>query len=563
MSVNTSIKDQFRSNRSKIYGGLILFVLSFFTILPILVTIGISFFADGIDLVSEFTLNNWLEAGASSEIIFNTVVFAIGSATLTTVIAVFIAWAIARTNIPFGRVYYYSIFSMIFLPPIVWESVWIRLLGRNGLYTALLPFNFDVYSLPGMMVVQGVFLVPLCLIILMPMFANVDNSLEEASRVSGGKILYTTRKITLPLLKPGILAAYLLTLVITLGSLRVPLMIGQPEGISVLALQIYNGVNEFPIEYGAAFVDGTILILVALPVFYLYKRELGKTGKFETVSGSAFKQAPIELSRGPRYALSGFIAFLLTIMAIIPVVTMFYGSISPYPITIPALFNGEHPGFTAQPYLDVLYNRSTWSAAWNSLLAAGIASVVVVAAAVGISWIVNKSDLAYKRTIDYLSFLPLAMTSVSLALGFIVLFLVIFPIGIYGTIAIVILAYITRFLPATIRVVAPSVQQIQNELLEAATISGAGRVRRVRTILMPLIIATIHAIATYRFAFLFKELPISLLLQSANVPLLAPFLFELGVQGNYPQLSAMGILIAGFLLVVTIAIHQIGSSNLS
>lgn len=560
MNINTTITERFDLDRSQLYGGLVLLVLSFFTLLPILVTFGVSFFAHELDLVSGFTLDNWLDAGARGEIIFNTIAFAVGSATLTTVVAVFVAWAIARTNIPFGRVYYYAIFSMIFLPPIVWESIWIRLLGRNGLYTNVLPFSFDVYSLPGMMIVQGILLVPLSLIILMPMFANVDNSLEEASRVSGGKVLYTTRKITLPLLKPGILASFLLTLVITLGSLRVPLMIGQPEGITVLAYQIYVGVNEFPIQYGAAFVDGSLLILVAIPIFYWYKRVLGKTGQYETVSGSAFKQSPIELGTVQRWSLSAFIAFLLTIIAVIPVLMMVYGSISPRTISPMAIFDGSHPGYTLEPYRYVLSHSGMWAAARTSFIAAGVASIVVVAAAIAISWIVNKSDLAFKRTIDYLSFLPLAMTSVSLVLGFMVIFLVLFPIGIYGTIVIVILAYITRFLPATIRVVAPSVQQIQNELLEAATVSGAGRITRLRTILMPLIIATIHAIATYRFAFLFKELPISLLLQSGDVPLLAPFLFELGVQGNYPQLSAMGVLIAGFLAVVMLAIHRVGSN---
>ncbi|RQH02606.1 ABC transporter permease [Natrarchaeobius oligotrophus] len=561
MSVKTKTFEAANSYRPQILGGLVILCLSIVTIFPLLATFALSVYADGTSLISGFSLANWEQVLAENRAVLGTtVVYAFGAATLTTTLGVFLAWAIARTNIPLRRTYYYVVFGMLFLPPVVWEAVWIRLLSTNGFYQILLPFDFHIYSLPGMILVQGIFMLPLTLIVLMPMYKNIDNSLEEASRINGGGVLQTTWSVTLPLMKPGILAAFLLVLVLSLGSLRVPLLIGQPGNIYVLPTVIYQDAINAPIQFGSAFVNATLLILFAFPVFYLYKRVLGQTSRYETVGGEAFKQTPIELERRYRYGLSGVIGFTLLAIVITPVLVMVHGSLSPYLIPFHRVFTLEAP-LALDQYRALVTDSSLHEAALNSLIAAGSATILTVGGAITISWIIYKSDLAFREAIDYISFLPIALTAVSLSLGFIAIFLGIFPIGIYGTLWIIILAYLTRSLPTTIRVVAPSVQQLQNELFEAGVISGASKLTRLRTILVPLIITTIHAIGAWRFAILYKEFPISILLEPSDFPLLAPYIFELGVQANFPRISAIGVAITVFLAIVTVLIHRIPASG--
>jgi iron(III) transport system permease protein len=555
MSIRTRFYRSFASNRERTYGALILLVLSILTILPMATVFALSVYAEGVAFFSGFTLAHWSELLLQSRhLIWTTAIYAFGAAAVTTALGVFTSWAIARTNMPLSRFYYYLVFGMLFLPPIVWETVWIQLMARNGFYSTLIPFDFQFYSIPGMILVQSVFMLPLSMIVLMPVFENVNSSLEEASRISGAGILRTTRSITLPIATPGILAAFLLVLVLSLGTLRVPLLIGQPGQIDVLPTAIYNHIASESVEYGKAFAKSSMLILLALPVFYLYKRILGETGQYETVSGVSQK-ASIQLGWS-RYALSGIVAFILLVLAIIPFLVMVHGSLSPFLTPFPRIFLGESPA-TVEWYASLLTDGRLHSAALNSLFAAGLATLLTIVGAILIAWVVYKSDIAYGSAIDYLAFLPIALTSVSLAVGFIAIYLGYVRIGIYGTIWIVVLAYLTRSLPTTTRVVVPSIQQLHDEVLEAAVISGANKLTRVRTVVVPLIMSSVHAIGAWRFAILYKEFPMSILLAPRDVDLIAPYLFELGVQANFPQLSAIGVALTVFLALVTILIHQI------
>jgi len=543
------------SRRHRLVGGTVLLILSYFILLPVLATVYFSFFAQSSLFAGSFTLGSWVEAfNRIPPVLFNTVVYTLGAALLTTILALCIAWVIARTNAPFRRVYYYLLFLVFFVPPVAWELSYVRLFGQNGVYSTLLGVSPDMYSLPGMILTQGVRMVPFALVLLIPLIGNIGRSMEEAARVSGAGVAKTVKDITFPLVAPGALTVLILTISITLGSFRVPLVIGLPGDKRVLATAIFEAINATPVNYGVGMVYSVLLVSIAVPLFYLYRRAVGQSEKYQTISGSGYQTTPVDIGKW-RYVASGAVGLFVLLTIIGPTLLMVYNSLIPFYISP---LSGNIPPMSFAGYAALLENNVVHSALVNSVFYSVLGATLLLLLSVLLSWLIAKSSVAYRTTINYLSFLPIGIPSVSLALGILLIYTQFVPIALYGTFVLSVIAYVTRYIPATIRIVHPAVTQIQDELLEAGKITGANSTKRLRTLVTPLISPTLRPAWAMVFAVLFFEMPISMMLQSSGTKTVAVALFELQVDANYTQMAALGVFTMVLLMAMTVLLHVVG-----
>ncbi|MFB6131091.1 MAG: ABC transporter permease [Salinigranum sp.] len=536
-------------------------VLLFFNVLPIVAVFVSSFFADGyIIFTGSFSLAGWEELATEElSVLWNTALYTVGAALLATALSAALGWAIARTDAPLGRPYYYAILFSFFLPPVVTESVWIRLLAEGGVYPSLLGLDsFPLFTLGGMAVLQGIRLVPLGMLLLLPLYSGINKSLEEVSRISGASLLTTIRKITLPLILPGLAAVFLFALIISLGSFRVPLLVGVPAQIRVLATQIYISTSDTPVRFGLAMAQGTLMVAIAIPLLFGYKRFVGQTEQYSTVSGSGYTRQPTRLGAW-RYVVSAVVGAYVVLTAVVPVLMMAYTSLLPYyvpPQTVSLSQFTAMASFT--PYVNVLSKPQILSSVTNSVIVALTGATLVTVFPLFISWVVQKRDVGFGTVIDYLAFAPIGLPSVALALGLIFIYGQVIRIGIYGTLAIFVVAYFIRSIPINLRVIDPAVMQINEEFLEASYISGAGFAKTVRSILAPLVMNSVRTAWITSFAFMSTELAIALMLRAPGTNLISATLYQLALSADtLNQAYALGILVTVGILAVIFTIHRL------
>ena len=554
------IQQRYSANRNQWIGIGIVIGLIILNIVPFVIIVLSSFRASGTNLWADFTFQNWvLFVENSGPVILNTFVFATGSAILTTISAGGIAWVIARTDAPFRRLYYFTLFLVFFYPPVVIETVWIRLLGENGLYPALIGINsFNIYSMAGMVIVQSVRLLPIGMILLIPLFKSIDKTLEDAARTSGAGLLQTVRYVTGPLLLPGMAVVFVFAFLITLESFRVPLIIGLPAEIPVLAIEVYQSTNTPPVEYGFAMAQAVFLVGVSLPLLYLYKRLLGRTNQYVTVSGEGFVADNVETGRW-KYVYSAVAGIFIVFTVVVPGLFMVYNSLLPYYMP-PHIMPLEQiaSSFSLDGYRALFDNSELLDAAKNSFLVAFISAFLLTGTGIVIAWVVNKSEIRYKKLIDYLAFFPIGIPAVSLALAMMVLYLRFLDfIPIYGTLAIFLVAFYIKYIPSNVRTMETAVLQVDKSLIEAGSVAGASVSRSIYSLLVPVIFNLTRISWILSFSFIAMEMPIVMMLRSPETPMVSSILYRISNQASSgAETYAFGVCITALFVAVVLLLHS-------
>ncbi|GAG03673.1 unnamed protein product, partial [marine sediment metagenome] len=270
----------------------------------------------GLGAFGSFTLEKYTQAYTDPDfagIILNTIIFTIGSAFVATVLAVFLAYLNTRTNIPFK--FLFRILSIIpmMIPHILFSVSWVLLLNpSNGILNLLLreilslegaPFN--IYTLQGMILVEGLLDLPIAYLILAPAMGAFDVSFEESSKVCGASDLRTLTRVTLPILRPAILASFILVIVRSLASFAVPSIIGMPGRIYVLATHIYRIIaTGFAADYGMAAAVGMSALAASITLIYLYRYLTSQSEKYVTISSRGYRPSVVDL-KNAKYPLFG------------------------------------------------------------------------------------------------------------------------------------------------------------------------------------------------------------------------------------------------------------------
>jgi len=365
--------------------------------------------------------------------------------------------------------------------------------------------------------------------------------------MSGASLGQVVRRITLALSWPAIFATLLILFVRAIESFEVPALLGMPAGIFVFTSAIYEAIHRYPSQIGLASAYGVTLLLLTSAGIWFQSRLSASGQRYSTVTGKGFRPRRIDLGRWRYLAAAIFIAYFLLIVAA-PLFVLVWSSIQKY-YSVPSA--AALANLTLDPYRFILNHPTFLRAIWNSLLLClGSATIIMLVTSV-ICWMVVKTKIPGRWLLDNLASLPIVFPGLVLGLSIMVFYLNV-NVGIYGTIWILLLAYVTRFMPYGIRYNTASMLQIHKELEESAAMSGASWGTTFRRVILPLLKPGLLAGWIYVMIVSVRELSSSILLYSPGTEVLSITIWELWENGQYVELSALGVLfiLALFFLVM-------------
>ena len=488
---------------------------------------------------------------------FNSFSFAIGSAILALLIGGGVAWLVERTNTPLKPLAYLTTIISLGTPYVLYTSAWLLLLNKSGPVNSLYrdithrtDFLIDVYGLPGMILVEGLLWSPLVFLLLGATLRNFNPELEEAARMSGAGTWSTIRRITLRLSMPSILALALLVFIRALESFEVPALIGLPGRVHVLTTDIYDTMHlTMPPDLGSASALSVLLLFIVSILLYFYSRLTKNAERFATITGKNFRPNQFDLGRW-RWAGGGVLVLNLILLLVLPATILVWASLLPFyqpfhtaALRLLTLDNYRHV-FGSSRYVMLL---------GNTFIIAVVTATVVMFTASLTAWLsVRKAKGA--GALDQLATMPLVFPGIVLGVGVMQLFLYV-PVGIYGTIWIIVWAFAINYLPYGVRYSYAGMLQVHRELEEAAAVSGAEPITGFRRIVMPLLAPSV--IAGWLFVFLLstRVLALPVLLSGPSSQTMAVAMFDLWGNGQGPELAALGLLWSVAMTVIALVFY--------
>ncbi|MET0644248.1 MAG: iron ABC transporter permease [Candidatus Binatia bacterium] len=509
-----------------------------------------------------FTLQNYVRAFGDPEaypLLLNSFIFGLGAAGLSVIFALALAWITIRTNAPFRRLFELTAIIPNILPPILVSISWVMLLNPsngliNGLFVKILGLEkgpFNIYSMAGLIFVEALILTPLAFLIIAAALKSMDPSLEESAKTLGSGELGVMSRITFPLMRPAILAAATLNFVRAVESFDTPAIIALPARIEVFTTKIWReALGSFPTNHNLAATYGVGILMIALLFVYLYRRFTSQVESFSTVTGKGFRPHQIDLGKW-KYLASAVAFLLLVLLVVLPILVLLLVAILPY---------YHVPTWQTWNNLTLDHFRYIWAtprvhrAFANSLFLALMGATVCMLLASLASYITVRTKLAGRGILEGLVFIPWAFPGTALALGLLWAYID-FPIPVYATIWIILIAYVTRFLPYGMRAVSSTIIQVHKELEEASVACGAGFLATFRRVLIPMMRPGVMAGWIILVTIFMREFSATLFLYSPGSEPLGPLLYFLYLDGMRGRVAAIGLVIS-VISVVLIAIAQ-------
>ena len=483
--------------------------------------------------------------------IWNTLVFAAGSTVLSLITGGILAWLVERTNAPLKLLAYLATIISMGTPYILHVIAWLFLLGRvgplNDAYRQLTGATgniFEVNSMAGMVLIEGFLWSPLVFLLLGATFRAANADMEEAARMSGASVYDTLRRISLPLAWPSILALALFVFIRAIGGFEVPALVGMPGRIYVLTTDVYEATITMPPDLGYAAAFSVVMVVIVAGLLYYYSRLSKHAERYHSVTGKGYRPRPFDLGRG-RWIAGALILLNFVVVLLLPLLTLLWMSLLPFlrGFSLAAL-----PMLTLKNYRTVLNAPDYVGLALNSLtVAAGAATAIMLVTALA-GWIAARRGPG-GRILDQLATLSLVFPGICLGVAVMEVYLRV-PLPIYGTLWIIAIAYVIRYMPYGMRYVYSGVLQLHRELEEAAGVAGATALTTLRRIVAPLL--TPALVAGWLFIFLIanKELAIAVLLASPGSQVIAVAIFDEWVNGQGGELAAFGLVWTALMTLV-------------
>jgi iron(III) transport system permease protein len=510
------------------------------------------------------TLIRAYSAGTTYSSLLNSLIYASSIATIVLVIGGFLAWLVERTDSGIRRLTGLFTIAPLLIPAVLLISGWIMLAGPGaGLINQVFRdyFGFDhpvvnLLSFGGMIWVGVLQELPLAFLWMWPAFRSANPALEEAALVSGASTWTTVRRILIPILRPTLVAAWVIFFVYSLGMLMVPLLIGLPSRIFLFSTEIFLAARRVPPDLNLAAAYCLLLVAVTFVGIYVYWRATGDASRFVTVTGKGYR--PFRITLGVwQIPLTAGAILLLLVMAGLPLAVVVWNAFMPYP---------HAPNFRSL-HLATLDN---FVAAWqygpatravvNSLVLGIGAGLVTTAIGGPLAWCILRMH-AYRRIInvlDMLSTAPIAIPGLIVGVSLLWLYLLL-PLPIYGTHWILLIAYVTLHLPYAVRICASALTQVHPELDEAAYVAGAGWWTTLRRILTPLISQSVIVSVMYVMLRSFREYAASIFLTGVGTEVFSVLVLDMWEGGNYGVLAAYVTMVLGLLIAAVLAFNFVSA----
>jgi iron(III) transport system permease protein len=521
-------------------------IVALLTVSPVVMLL-LGSFSEGLGAFGTFTLEKYVKSYTDPtlvEIILNTILFTIGSALVATALSLFMAYLNTRTNIPFKSLFRIISIIPMMVPHILFAVSWVLLLNpSNGLINLLLKqvFNlrhspFNIYSLPGMILVEGLLDLPVAYLIMAPAMSSFDVSLEESSKVCGSSNLRTLRQITLPVLRPAILASITLVGIRSLESFAVPSTIGMPGRIYVLATHIYRIIaTGFAADYGMAAAVGMSVLAASITLIYLYRHLTSESERYVTISSRGYRPALIDLQKA-KYPLLVIVALLSFVLIVLPVLVLLYTSLVPYSM-VPSM--KAFGMMSWKHWLAVLKDPISLLSLRNSIFLGIAGPTIGVLLTIFVSYTIVKVRTRASGVLESLSFLSFSFPGIVIGVGFMWFFV---RTPLYATIWSLLIGYIATYLPYGIRPLTSAFVQIHRDLEEASRVCGGGTLYTLRRIVIPLLIPGIVSAWILMATMFLRELSLSVVLSRPGTEVLAVQILRFAEDGLWGKLSALGLL---------------------
>jgi iron(III) transport system permease protein len=508
-----------------------------------------------------FTLGHYREAVTSPAFrtpIVNSFILATCVGVLSVVIAAPMAWAVARTDMPLRGLVRVLVFGSIITPGLLSALAWVVLAGPNaGLLNLLYRWlsqgtgGVNIFSMPGLIFVAVLECYPFAFLMIASALSLVSVDMEDAADILGSGTRRTLLNITLPLVLPAILAGFILSFLEALALFSSPATIGIPARVVLLTTEIWS-LFQFPRRVGLAASVALPLLLVTMALLWMQARILGRRG-YVTLTGKGGARRLIHLGwAGP--PMLTFCLLVLSCSVILPYLVLFAYA------TARSWANPLGPAnFTLDHFRAVLFSNSTAQRAIynSSVLALGAATAASALGAL-LAYVIERRMLVGGRILRLLALAPMVIPGIVFAVGLFAGYTRP-PLKLYGTLWILFLAYLTKFLPYAFLNAATAVKSVNPELEEAARIAGAGSFGAFRDVTAPLI--RLGTLAGWFIVFIYslRELSVSILLFTNQTTVIGVTILDFYEFGSWHVLSALGcLLLVVNLVVVTIGYRIIG-----
>lgn len=542
-----------------ILGAAVVVVLGYLVLSPLVYLVW-----RGLTTGAGFGLSNITAAYSvpgTSEMLLNSVVFACGSAFVSTVTGTALAFFCVRSNAPLKPLLYAASIVPLIVPGILYTIAWVYLIGGNVGVIKKMFANFglgflvpDAFSMPGMILIDGLHLAPLVFLLMYAAFRSTDPALEESAMMSGASVPQTVRRVTLPLVRPALLGAVLIMVVRGLESFETPAVLGIPSGTWVFTSRIFEALHTYPIKYDQASIYSLTLLLVTALGLLLVQFMNRRSERYQTVTGKGFRPRTLDLGKWRWPVSIGFLLYFI-VAVIAPLLILLWMSLLPFYQT-----PGIEPlgSLTFSNYSELFDTRGVPESIKNSLILAVTSATAVMLFTAVISWMVLKSKFKGRRLLDLLASFPLAMPGLVLGVALIFIYLR-SPLPIYGTLVILFIAYVTRYLPYGMRYSGSSLAQVGAELEESAKMSGATWRDSFRRIVLPLMAPGLVAGWIYVVVVSVRELSSSILLYSQSTRVLSVTIWEFWQNGQTGVLAALGVCMVVVLMALVAVAYKLGA----
>lgn len=474
-------------------------------------------------------------------LLLTTLALAVGSVVLAVVLGIAVAWA-ASTLPPRWRFLRILPILPIIVPTVAGVVGWAFLLSPRPGYInqllRLLPWwsdleqgPIDAYTLPVIIFVTALFLTAFVYLFVSPGFDNINSEHIEAAALSGARPITIFFTVTLPLLRPQLVYATSIALLLALGQFTVPLLLGRNSQIDVITTRMFENIAEYPAAYDSAAALGSPLLIVGLAIVLLQKRVLGEQSRFVTVTGRGFR--PRRQTSGTAVAL---ILVYTMLAAVLPIAALLLVSVSSF-------WSGtvDVHAFTLQNYVRVFDDPNLSTAIVNSIVfSVSAAGIVIVLGLVAATLLVSRgrTGSVARSVLDFVVALPLGVPAVVFGAGFLFAYSTP-PLVLYGTPWVMILVYVTLMLPFATRMLLAGLLAVGPAVVEASRTSGAGRLRTGVSIILPLLRGSVAGALAIVFILLTHEFSASLLVRSPTTQVMGTVLYDYWAFGSYPIVAAL------------------------
>ncbi len=488
-----------------------------------------------------YGLDNFARLPDYWEIMLNTLTVSVAATVMALVFGFLNAWILTRTNVPFRRTLEQAMAVPYYVTPLLGALAW-SLLGAphsgfiNQLWRALGGSGaiIDVTGAVGIAWVMALFEGSVAFVMISAVMRSMDPSLEEASQVIGAGRWRTMIRITLPLVAPGVLGAAVYVFAEMLGSFTAALVLGSPSRFYVITTAIYQMVSQYPPRMPLAAAMGVSLFAVMFLTLFAYRR-ITAGRSYVTVGGKAFRPREMDIG-GLRWVLFGLCSLYIFLSVILPFATLIFASVQRLAVAFPTASN-----FTLDNYRTAFSVNAIRSAMGNSLVLGFFTATLGIAITGLIAWLIQRSRIPGRGALEYLVMFPQAVPRLVFAFGMLWAWLV-FPIPIYGTIWLLLIAYLTVFLPLGVRTITSVLVQLDKSLEECGEMCGASWGYRMRTITMPLLRPGLLAAWLLIFIASVRELGASILLMGPDSKVITPAIVEAFFTSSSELTAAMALI---------------------